>query len=65
MNSKKENTIYIGDSDVDIKTINNTGCLGIIVAYGYRDKNILIENKAMNLCDSIDELLAKLGEYCG
>lgn len=65
LNSKKENTIYIGDSDVDIKTINNTSCLGIIVAYGYRDKNILIENKAMNLCDSIDELLAKLGEYCG
>ena len=65
LGSKKENTIYIGDSDVDIKTINNTGCIGIIVAYGFRDKNILLENKAMNLCDSMDELLKKLGEYCG
>ncbi len=65
LNSNIANTIYIGDSDVDINTINNTGCHGIIVSFGYRDKEILIENNAMNLCDTVEELKEKLGDYFG
>lgn len=64
LSSKVEDTIYIGDSDVDIKTINNTKCAGIIVSYGYRDKEILVESGAMNLCTSTKELLTKLGDLC-
>lgn len=65
LGSKPQNAIYVGDSDVDIKTINNAGCNGIIVSFGYRDKELLIENNAMNLCDSVDELKEKFGDFCG
>lgn len=63
LNIKKEEVVYIGDSDIDILTTNNSNILGIFVSYGYRDKKILEENGAKIICDSVLELkeyLAKL-----
>lgn len=51
----KDEIIYIGDSDVDIKTINNSNIEGIIVSYGFRDKSIL-SNLYNNIIDSPKEL---------
>ena len=55
------NIIYIGDSDVDIETINNVGCKGIIVSYGFRDKEELL-TKIDNVCQTTKELLKKIKE---
>ncbi len=61
LNAPINNILYIGDSDVDIETINNSGCKGIIVSYGFRDKKLLLE-KTDNVVDSTNELLEKVKE---
>lgn len=43
-----ENTIYIGDSDVDIMTAKNSGIPCISVLWGFRDKEFLLANGAEN-----------------
>ena len=37
----KSDTVYIGDSDVDIETANNAGILCISVLWGFRDRELL------------------------
>ncbi len=44
LNSSIDNSIYIGDSDVDIKTAKNVGIPCISVLWGFRDKDFLIQN---------------------
>lgn len=44
LNSTIDNSIYIGDSDVDIKTAKNVGIPCISVLWGFRDKDFLIKN---------------------
>ena len=44
LNSSINNSIYIGDSDVDIKTAKNVGIPCISVLWGFRDKDFLIQN---------------------
>lgn len=40
---EKENTIYIGDTQVDLKTAINAGIKKIAVLYGFREKHLLEE----------------------
>lgn len=56
LDSDLEHTTYIGDSDVDVKTVNNTGCHGIFVSYGFRDKEKLIEAGAKTILDNVNDL---------
>lgn len=56
LDSDLEHTTYIGDSDVDVKTVNNTGCHGIFVSYGFRDKEKLIEVGAKTILDNVSDL---------
>ena len=44
LNSKSENSIFIGDSDVDIQTAINSKMPCISVLWGLRSKEFLIEN---------------------
>ena len=53
----KENAIYIGDSEVDCITAENAGVMCIGVTWGFRDRNVLIENNACFIADSTKELL--------
>ncbi|MCR4778753.1 MAG: HAD family hydrolase [Lachnospiraceae bacterium] len=41
LGSIKEETIYVGDSEVDIETAKNTGIPCISVLWGFRDKDVL------------------------
>ena len=36
-----KNILYVGDSEVDITTVNNIGCSGAYVSYGFRTKEQL------------------------
>ena len=56
------NFIYIGDSDIDAKTIINANIKGILVSYGYRDKSILKEFM-LPIADNVYELLNKISEF--
>ena len=53
-------TVYIGDSDVDIKTAENAGVDCISVDWGFRDRDFLIENGAKKIVSSCDELLSAI-----
>ena len=52
-----DHAVYIGDSDVDIRTAENCGMPCISVTWGLRDKDFLIENGAKTLVDSPETLL--------
>ena len=45
--------VYVGDSEVDIMTAKNCGIDSIIVTWGFRDKEILINSGAKILADDI------------
>jgi phosphoglycolate phosphatase len=51
-------TVYIGDSDVDILTARNAGIPCISVLWGFRDKDFLLEHGAETLADSPLALIA-------
>lgn len=51
-----EDAVYIGDSEVDIMTAQNSGIDSIIVTWGFRDKEILINSGAKILADDINTL---------
>ena len=56
MNLKAEEAIYIGDSDVDIKTAENSLMPCISVTWGFRDKEFLIKNGAKIIVESPKEI---------
>lgn len=53
---KKENAVYIGDSDVDILTAKNTEIDCISVTWGFRSREFLRVNGAAAMVDTAEEL---------
>lgn len=52
---KNSEAVYIGDSDTDIKTAENSGLDIISCTWGYRTREFLVENGAVNICsDPLD-----------
>ena len=60
LNSKAENTIYVGDSEVDVATAKNAGLFGVYVTWGFRDKEQLVAAGGGNYIDKPEELLTYL-----
>ena len=56
-----ENTVYIGDSDVDVQTALNSGAEFIGAEWGFRGKQFLIEHGAKKIADTPDSISAILG----
>jgi phosphoglycolate phosphatase len=53
---QKEAAVYIGDSEIDIQTAENSGLDCISVSWGFRDKAFLISHGAKAIADSAQEL---------
>lgn len=51
LKSDIEGAVYIGDSEVDIKTAKNCGMDCISVSWGFRSRERLIKNGAVNIAD--------------
>jgi len=62
LGSTKEEAIYIGDSEVDLKTAQNSGLGCIAVLWGFRDKEFLIENGAAVFAEKPEEIPVILRE---
>lgn len=60
LKAKREETVFIGDSDVDIKTAKNLGVLSIGVTWGFRDKQELIDNGCVYLAESPCDIIKLL-----
>lgn len=52
-----EDCVYIGDSEVDVKTALNAGIDLVCVLWGFRSKEELLASGAKNMVGSADELL--------
>ena len=56
----KEETIYVGDSDVDVMTAHNAGLVCCAVSWGFRSAQSLEEAGADSISATPEELLAQL-----
>ena len=56
MGAKSSETVYIGDSDVDIMTAKNAGIDCIGVSYGFRGREFLESHGAEVIADTVEEL---------
>lgn len=54
----REETLYIGDSGVDMQTAKNAGLTAVGVTWGFRSREVLLENGADHLAGHPAELLA-------
>ncbi|MGN1256507.1 MAG: HAD family hydrolase, partial [Bacteroidaceae bacterium] len=54
---KKEECIYLGDSDVDIRTAQASGLPCISVLWGFRDKQFLLAHGATTLAQAPTDIL--------
>lgn len=56
----RERAVYIGDSDVDIATAENSHMDSIIVTWGFRDLEFLKAHGAKTIVDTTEEILELL-----
>ena len=56
-----EETIYVGDSNVDMETAKNAGVDAVGVAWGFRSREELEAYKPLAVIDTPDELMNYLG----
>ncbi len=57
LGAKKEEVVYVGDSEVDIQTAQNAGVDCISVTWGFKDREFLRANGGMRLVDMPMEVL--------
>lgn len=57
LNSTKEDSIYIGDSEVDIQTAANAGLPCISVLWGFKDKDFLVKNNAKLFAQTPNDII--------
>lgn len=60
LNVTKDECIYVGDSDVDMKTAQNAGIKSVGVAWGFRGEQELISSGANYIIKNPQELLSLL-----
>lgn len=60
LHARRESTVYVGDSDVDIATARNAGLDCVSVTWGFRSEDFLLAHGAVTLAHSAEELLAYL-----
>ncbi len=56
LGSKLQNTVFVGDADTDILTANNAGLDSIGVLWGFRDRDIIENEGAKYIVDSVKDL---------
>ena len=57
MGVSSKGAVYIGDSDVDVMTAQNSGIPCISVLWGFRDKEVLLQHGATTFISSPQELM--------
>lgn len=57
LSSDKENTVYVGDSNVDVETAHRAGLKCIGVTWGFRDRENLLYHNCDFIADTADEVL--------
>ena len=55
-----QDTIFMGDSEIDMETARNAGCYPLGVSWGFRSRSVLETAGAARIIDKPDELLEML-----
>lgn len=63
LNVEKRDAVYVGDSEVDVLTAKNSELYGISVLWGFREKELLVENGATVFAANAKELREKIENY--
>ena len=63
LGSPVQTAIYVGDSEVDVRTAHNAGLPCVGVTWGFREKEILVKEGAEYIIDHPLELLNILKDY--
>lgn len=58
LGADKASTLYVGDSNIDIRTAHNSGLVSCGVSWGFRGRQELEEAGAQHIVDTAEELLA-------
>jgi len=59
-----ERTLYVGDSDVDAQTAQNAGMDCMLVTWGFRERELLLNQHPMYLADDAAEIPALVLQPC-
>lgn len=62
MGLSKEEVLYVGDSDTDMKTAINAGVLPVGCLWGFRDRRTLEENGAAHLVETPEDIYELIKE---
>jgi phosphoglycolate phosphatase len=57
LGSTADKAVYVGDSEVDVKTAKNSGIVCVGVTWGFRDREVLEREGADYIIDKPEELL--------
>ena len=57
LGAEKADTVYIGDSEVDVETAANAGVELIAVSWGFRDRDLLEKSSDFKIVDTVSEIL--------
>lgn len=57
LGSTRKETMYVGDSEVDIKTSENAEVKAVTCLWGFRDKDFLLQHGAQTLIERPEEIL--------
>lgn len=57
LGSDKNNTVYIGDSEVDVETARNCGIPCVAVTWGFRDKEVLEKLNPEYIVDKAEQII--------
>ncbi len=60
LGAERSDAVYIGDSEVDIRTAENAGLPCLSVCWGFRSEDLLLEHGAQTLCRTPQSLLEAL-----
>ena len=56
LNVEPENTLMIGDSEMDVRCAHNAGTVSCGVTFGYRTRELLFEENPDYIVDNFDEV---------
>lgn len=65
LNSTREETVYVGDSEVDLETARNAGIPCITALWGFRDRDFLLTKGAAVFAETPEEVLSVLDTFGG
>lgn len=61
LNSPPEESIYVGDSEVDVATAENSGLLCISVTWGFREESLHQELGVTHIARKAEDIVSIVG----